>query len=360
MSLEDAIAEALANANPPPPNESTTCEWIIYPLLLAAGYARRDIVSRIADNNGQFPDYTILPDSPHAWFLEAKAWNVALEDRHAQQSLNYANQNGKRWVVLTNGREWRLYDNQIQGIASNKLVAQANLGVDVAFEAFLNALSKHGLNSDRLAAYARMSMLTTYLVGQFADENGDVLRSLWSLLRRQPGLNDVTRSEIASSICIRQGAESLQRREHADQPKLIQPTAPDTSNILNLDQLRDDAHRVVRGRQPERLYLPDGSDVSLPYWSEVAREVVTWVLAQGLLPSLPFQGGRKGKCFFLSSKPEHIETPMRNPITVVVNGRTVFVDVNRNGADLVSRLCEMCEEVGVSPTQFKVAVKATH
>src|SRR5439155_23527827 len=115
MSLADAIAQALEEANPPPVNESTTCEWVIYPLLLAAGHARRDILSRVADNNGQYPDYSILLDSPHGWFLEAKAWNVALQDNHAQQALNYANQNGKRWVVLSNGQEWRLYDNDIRG-----------------------------------------------------------------------------------------------------------------------------------------------------------------------------------------------------------------------------------------------------
>src|SRR5947207_12639543 len=68
MSLSDAVAEALANASPAPPNESTTCEWVIYPLLQAAGYARREIISRIADSNGQYPDYTILPDTPHTWY----------------------------------------------------------------------------------------------------------------------------------------------------------------------------------------------------------------------------------------------------------------------------------------------------
>lgn len=90
MSISDAIAEALANASPdPPPNESTTCDWVILPLLHAVGYARRDVVSRVTDNSGQFPDYTILPNSPRTWYLEAKDWNSALEDKHAQQALNY-------------------------------------------------------------------------------------------------------------------------------------------------------------------------------------------------------------------------------------------------------------------------------
>ena len=124
MSLKDAVQEVIAEyTNDPPPNESSTCEWVILPLLWAAGYARRDIVSRVADNNGQYPDYTLLPNDPErTWYLEAKAWNVALEDKHAQQSLNYANQNGKRWVALTNGRVWRLYDNRIQGLAADKLI----------------------------------------------------------------------------------------------------------------------------------------------------------------------------------------------------------------------------------------------
>ena len=144
MSLANAISEAIATAKPPPPNESTTCEWIIYPLLLAAGYSRRDLVSRTADNNGQFPDYCIMPDSPHCWYLEAKAWSVALEDKHALQSLNYANQNGMRWVVLSNGREWRLYDNRIEGTATEKVAASANLDDLRGVEAFLEAVSRRG------------------------------------------------------------------------------------------------------------------------------------------------------------------------------------------------------------------------
>ncbi len=104
MTLEDEIAEAQVCIADPPKNESSTCDWIILPLLYAAEYGRRDIESRMADSTGQFPDYTLLPNNPAAMFyLEAKSWNVALEDTHAKQALNYANHNGKRFVVLTNG-----------------------------------------------------------------------------------------------------------------------------------------------------------------------------------------------------------------------------------------------------------------
>ena len=46
------------------------------------------------------------------------------------------------WVVLSNGRVWRLYDNQIQGVAVDKVVAEAKLEDVEGAEHFLAALSK--------------------------------------------------------------------------------------------------------------------------------------------------------------------------------------------------------------------------
>lgn len=153
MSIEKAVEEALEHYNTPPPNESNTCDWIILPLLLAAGYARRDINSRVADNNGHFPDYTVLANNASCtWYVEAKAWNVTLEDRHAHQALNYANQNGRRWVVLTNGRTWNLYDNSIQGLVDAKRVLQAHLKDVEAITEFLETVGKQSVQSDQLEA----------------------------------------------------------------------------------------------------------------------------------------------------------------------------------------------------------------
>ena len=153
MSIEEAVQEALEYFNNPPPNESNTCDWVILPLLHATGYARHDITSRLTDSNGQFPDYTILRDTPsHTWYIEAKAWNVALKEVHAQQALNYANQNGKRWVVLTNGQMWQLYDNSVQGLANAKQVLQASLKNVEEITELLKAIGKQSVCSGELEA----------------------------------------------------------------------------------------------------------------------------------------------------------------------------------------------------------------
>jgi RecA-family ATPase len=48
---------------------------------------------------------------------------------------------------------------------------------------------------------------------------------------------------------------------------------------------------------------------------------------------------------------------MRNPITVPSNGATVYVDVNRSGNDLVSRLAEALTTAGLSPSDVGVTIQ---
>lgn len=156
MGIEKAITEAVECFKNPPSNESSTCDWVILPLLRSTGYALRDILPRSLDHAGKFPDYTVLPqDVEHSFFVEAKAWSIDLEDSHAIQSLNYANQNGKKWVVLTNGREWRLYNNDIRGLPEEKLVAVAVLGTEnTSLARFLAAIGKQSIQNGMLAQFA--------------------------------------------------------------------------------------------------------------------------------------------------------------------------------------------------------------
>ncbi|MCS7311104.1 MAG: hypothetical protein NZ741_12885, partial [Armatimonadetes bacterium] len=80
---------------------------ILRALRELGGYSYSDYRSQQSTIAG-YPDFTFLPETGHAWYLEAKALRVDLTDDHAVQALNYANATGRRWVVLSNGREWRL------------------------------------------------------------------------------------------------------------------------------------------------------------------------------------------------------------------------------------------------------------
>ena len=124
----ERVREYLTGANPPPSNEANTCDWVIRPLLLQCGYHYHDIHAQGHDAAGGIPDYTILPNTPQTWFLEAKKWQETLSDTHVNQAANYVNTTAKRWFVVSNGREWRLYDNHnVQVTPAERLVVRARL-----------------------------------------------------------------------------------------------------------------------------------------------------------------------------------------------------------------------------------------
>ena len=194
--LYEAVKQAISDASPQPANEADTCNRIIYPLLLAAGYSRKEIKSQDRDAAKQKPDYTLLPESPdHTWFLEAKAWGVGLDDSHAAQAVNYANTQGKRWVVLTNGKDWRLYDNDIREVAEKKLAVGVGLK-DESFVSFLEAISRQSITEGKLEDFVLNQRLYSALAVQLAKPDSDAIKAIRKVLRGLPGLGQVSGAKI--------------------------------------------------------------------------------------------------------------------------------------------------------------------
>lgn len=212
MALDEAIREAQACASPPPANELETCDRIVYPLLRAAGY---DAIKIAAQRHSHgIPDYTILPaDSAYTWYVEAKAWSAALDENHASQALMYAYLNGKRWVMLTNGREWRLYDARVMADCSReRVVLCARLEDGSAMSELLSAIGPKSLYSGHLdevadrvqavrdaarAASRRRSRLTGVLPGLLIDPESDLVEWMCEVLRGHDGLENLTPEEVA-------------------------------------------------------------------------------------------------------------------------------------------------------------------
>ncbi len=185
-NLEAAVHEAQRYLNelPAPPNEANTCDWVIRPLLVAAGYLNHEILAQSGDIAKKIPDYTLLPSTDHAWFLEAKAWTAALESIHVDQAMNYAHLNGRRWVVLTNGKEWRLYDDHIQGKSSDRLVASATLQDTPGVFKLLTALSRDSILAQKVEEYASERRLREYLGTALADPASQVIKAIMQTIKK--------------------------------------------------------------------------------------------------------------------------------------------------------------------------------
>lgn len=375
MSLAEEIARvSRAVVDHSPPNEACTCEWVIVPLLWATGYARHEIVSRAPDAARKIPDYTILPDTPHTWYLEAKAWERSLEnDQDLIQAMNYAHSAGRRWVVLSNGREWRLYDDHIQGVeADQRLVAVAKLEDTGGIEEFLRALSKESITTEAIERFAARSRLKAILDDQLTSASSEVVKAICQTLRSRFGLRTIHAADVVDYFgrCERaRGSESMpgfepgvDRSAGVDATQEIERPAKPTpiaqplagSEVKSLAEwhreIKDRGYQVVSSRKPILVELPDRSREPVKTWKELAQKLVEWLLLQGKALPLPFTGTAHGKNCFLNSQPQHLGGESMNRwVRVTAGSASVCMHTCRSADDFIRTLYRLLLAVEVSP-----------
>jgi len=134
VELGNAASTVLSRVPGPgssPLTEQNTAILLIEPVLSALGWdlfspASVDRQYRVFD--GTFLDYALkIEDRPHL-FVEAKRLGSSLDDpKFIAQTVNYANNEGVKYCVLTDGLVYRIYKtNEPVGMA-DKLMAEADL-----------------------------------------------------------------------------------------------------------------------------------------------------------------------------------------------------------------------------------------
>lgn len=367
MTLAEEIERAQEFYENVPPNESTTCEWVILPILWAAGYKRYEIFSRDSDNANLYPDYTLMPDEQsRTWYLEAKAWRESLEHKHAVQCLKFANWDRVRWGVLTNGHTWRLYDNYVLGRPEDKLVVEVHLHDKEAALAFLEAISRDSVCTGGLAAYAerlrrqreqaaRKSALQALLRSLLFRPDSYLIRRIRRFARKQEGLSEVTGEEIVR--CLQElwgGTPAPLEQPPASRP-LATPPMPSADGV-SLVQLQQNRKRAT-GSKPTEVRFPDGTEVQVTTWIQLAVETVRWLMRTRRLPPMPFRGRRGGRQYFLNSEPRHEREAMNHFDEVAEGSQTIYIHTCRSAYDLVGCLHALCEASGISPEEVIVWVR---
>ena len=156
--LRKYVDEALRSIKRRPNmSEADTKSIIVEPLLELLGWNVRDIddvereFSVPGGKYGERVDIALKVRGKPALFIEAKAVRVDLEDKMAQQVINYAVMGNVEWCMLTNGRELRLYNAfwRVKGI-EERLFMRLKLEDYVKNVDRLMLLSKESLKTGRL------------------------------------------------------------------------------------------------------------------------------------------------------------------------------------------------------------------
>ncbi|MGI8512772.1 MAG: DUF5655 domain-containing protein [Solirubrobacteraceae bacterium] len=135
MPLDDTVTATLATAEKlkasKSNNEANTKALLIEPMLGALGWDPGDLdaVEReVKVFEGTFLDYALKLGGEPRVYVEAKGVGENLEDKKfVAQTVNYANNDGVVWCVLTNGIRYRIYKTNESAAMDKKLLLEVDL-----------------------------------------------------------------------------------------------------------------------------------------------------------------------------------------------------------------------------------------
>lgn len=160
-TLQDVVARIAKYRGQRRVNEQNTKATLIEPVLRALGWdledleeVQREFKPKRRDNP---VDYALFELRSPRLFLEAKALGEDLNDRKwAGQIFSYAAVAGVEWVVLSNGREYRIYNAHAPVGVEDKLFRSVDVATDIdGAHDTLKLISKTSMAGNRLEALWR-------------------------------------------------------------------------------------------------------------------------------------------------------------------------------------------------------------
>lgn len=156
------FADAFREARDRGANESDTVMYLVKFFEEVLGYdSLKGEISKELAIKDRYCDIALKIEGTVRLLIECKAASVkGLQDKHIEQAENYASRAGLRWVLLTNGIEWKLFHLSFaegEGI-NHDLAFEANLldELEVNLDGFwakLELLSRDQLKKDVLEEY---------------------------------------------------------------------------------------------------------------------------------------------------------------------------------------------------------------
>ena len=174
-------------------NESDTVTIIGDILEEVFGFDKYTEITREYVVRGTHCDLATLVDGRLAYLVEVKAVGIALKDSHLRQAVDYGAKEGLRWVVLTNGIEWRIRGISWEDRLTHEEVCRFNFleinPRNPSDQELLYLLCRRGVAKDLIGACSEHRQACNRFVIAALLQHDEVLRSLRRMLRRMtPGV----------------------------------------------------------------------------------------------------------------------------------------------------------------------------
>lgn len=341
-------------------SEADTETRAIEPILQALGYSSWEYSKRPASTGGYFPDYVISPEAKHKWFLEAKAWGESLESK-ADQAVNYANNDGAEWAVITNGHCWILYQATRKAPIQEKVVEVIHILEDAdAAERLTALLSKEAMIANEPRRIARTAWLRQVLETELRNPSSGLVSALCKHVNVGYELH-ASKQEIAEALAQLLttpkrdrpplSVPALQARSSTRSvPPHLSPDPPGPSPEVPKREvtLRDLRSMSVTGMQPPRgIVLPGGRKLTCGRWKDLLVRLAEELCSTGrLTPPITSRGSRR---YIVNWETvDRGGNQMYGPKAISIGSRTAYVETNLSARTVVEQAALLVELADIS------------
>lgn len=332
-----------------PLNEANTKRIVVEPLLRALGYDDFDYVKEPFGVGADFLDYLVLPGTDQKWVLEAKEWDARLIERFERQAVNYANNNGAQWAVLTNGRMWWFYNRSAGGdLHQQRVYELADIcNTDCAVDV-LSRLSRESVVGGLLDREYRGREIWGALREELLAGNRKIVKAMQLAIGRRLDKH-VSDQDVIDALRVIVPAETVAAPVG---PKSVEETAPPAELVrppegfITLADLVE-SPGLCTGTRPACVRGLGAEAMPTSTWRDVAVFVVEHSPASAL-GLLPFAAGPRAKRYFLNLEPKHSDGgQMRAPRLISWAGAQVYAELHYSAGNLLLILSHWLRSLGI-------------
>jgi predicted transport protein len=281
MTVADTISKALQAVAKlkasSAANEANTKAHVIEPILSALGWDPLDIDSvdrEVRVYDGTFLDYALKLSGTPRIYVEAKGLGESLDDKKFMaQAINYANNDGVLWCVLTNGVRWSVYKTNEPVAMDRKLLLEVDLAEDkdsTSEKAKLLALiSRDAVEAGELDNFGERvftdARVRAALESLSLDAPDALIGAIGSRLEGPNAQPDAIRRSLARILDFKLPAQTgVESPSSAGKKPVVGPSTPPKGQEYALDHHLDGKSALIRElfEEFDKFAFTLGPDVS--------------------------------------------------------------------------------------------------
>ncbi len=331
-------------------NKIRTRQVLIDPLLMALGWDVTDpsLVTLEYETGRGSADYALISGSEPVVLIEAERLGNQLTAIEAMSILHYSKSQGIRYLVVTDGDRWKMYEVSFDSTLDDKLRTELRIVEKSAYENALHALClwRHNVSSEAGLVQVVKPFFDSLSTSEAEGDDGRSDESVSSL-------SDDESSSLGVSSYETTVTEDFPRHDQHASGRL---QTDNRQNIISYSWYAlNDVSFDPTGLKPYSVKIGE-SESQVSQWADIVQAVVEWMFEDGILTwrHCPLSRTPYGATYLVNDTPTHANGNRFRSMRRLRNG--MWLDTAASAKQNIGSMIYLLESFGADPGVVRLKV----